>query len=55
MTVALQGLGLGGDLFQKEKDAALTPLLPAGPEEGWGQSRTVGLREGNRQLGPHGQ
>lgn len=55
MTVALQGLGLGGDLFQKEKDAALTPLLPAGPEEGWGQSRTVRLREGNRELGPYGQ
>lgn len=24
---ALKGLGLGGDLFQKEGDAALTPVL----------------------------
>lgn len=25
-TIALEGSGLGGNLFQKEKDAALTPL-----------------------------
>lgn len=50
MTVALKGLGLGGDLFQKEKDAAVTPLLPAGPEGS--SAQCLLLRQGTP--GPRG-
>lgn len=38
-TIALEGSGFGGDLFQKEKDAALTPLLQ---NPGWGSHRQAG-------------
>ena len=44
VTVALEGLGLGGNLFQKEKDAVLAPLLQ---NPSWGSCWQAG-----RQLHP---
>lgn len=44
VTIALEGSGLGGDLFQKEKDAALTPLVQ---NPSWGshwQAGSIALR-----------